>query len=111
DALTPPNIRRSSRSERRNWWSNIAVHMVQSRLLKSGIPLRSKLPNTGVTLFTTMSRLALEHDAINLSQGLPDFNCARELIDAVARYMREGHNQYAPMPGTIAMREALAMKL
>jgi methionine aminotransferase len=64
-----------------------------------------------VTIFTTMSRLALERDAINLSQGFPDFNCAPELIEAVARYMREGHNQYAPMPGTIALREALAMKI
>src|SRR5882672_1690090 len=75
------------------------------------IPIRSKLPDTGVTIFTTMSRLALEHGAINLSQGFPDFNCAPELIDAVARYMREGHNQYAPMPGVIALREALAMKI
>jgi methionine aminotransferase len=85
--------------------------MVQSRLLKSRIPLRSKLPNTGVTIFTTMSRLALEHGAINLSQGFPDFDCAPELVEAVARYMREGHNQYAPMPGVIALREALARKI
>jgi methionine aminotransferase len=75
------------------------------------IPISSKLPNTGVTIFTTMSRLALEYGAINLSQGFPDFNCAPELIDAVTRYMREGHNQYAPMPGTIPLREALAMKI
>ncbi|PYR70108.1 MAG: methionine aminotransferase [Acidobacteria bacterium] len=75
------------------------------------LPIRSKLPDTGVTIFTTMSRLALEHGAINLSQGFPDFNCAPELIDAVTRYMREGHNQYAPMPGTIPLREALAMKI
>jgi methionine aminotransferase len=73
--------------------------------------LRSKLPDAGVTIFTTMSRLALEHGAINLSQGFPDFNCAPELIDAVARYMREGHNQYAPMPGVIQLREALAAKI
>jgi methionine aminotransferase len=79
--------------------------------MRSTIPVRSKLPDTGVTIFTTMSRLALEHGAINLSQGFPDFNCAPELIDAVARYMREGHNQYAPMPGTIPLREALAMKI
>ncbi len=85
--------------------------MVQSRLLKSRIALRSKLPNTGVTIFTTMSRLALEHGAINLSQGFPDFDCAPELVEAVARYMREGHNQYAPMPGVIALREALARKI
>ena len=75
------------------------------------IPIRSKLPDAGVTIFTTMSRLALEHGAINLSQGFPDFKCAPELNDAVARYMREGHNQYAPMPGTIPLREALAMKI
>src|SRR4030095_14600078 len=79
--------------------------------MRSTIPVRSKLPDTGVTIFTTMSRLALEHGAINLSQGFPDFNCSPELIDAVARYMREGHNQYAPMPGTIPLREALAMKI
>src|SRR6476660_5217298 len=79
--------------------------------MRSVIPLRSKLPDTGVTIFTTMSRLALEHGAINLSQGFPDFNCAPELIDAVARYMREGNNQYAPMPGTIPLREALAMRI
>jgi methionine aminotransferase len=85
--------------------------MVQSRLLKSRIPLRSKLPDTGVTIFTTMSRLALEHGAINLSQGFPDFDCAPELVEAVARYMREGNNQYAPMPGVIALREALARKI
>src|SRR4029078_2758011 len=78
---------------------------------RSTIPVRSKLPDTGVTIFTTMSRLALEHRAINLLQGFPDFNFAPELIDAVARYMREGHTQYAPMPGTIPLREALAMKI
>src|ERR1044072_6088020 len=75
------------------------------------VPLRSKLPDTGVTIFTTMSRLALEHGAINLSQGFPDFNCAPELMGAVPRYRREGHNQYARMPGTIPLREALAMKI
>jgi len=52
--------------------------------MRTTTPLRSKLPDTGVTIFTTMSRLALEHGAINLSQGFPDFNCAPELIDAVA---------------------------
>ncbi len=58
-----------------------------------------------------MSRLALEHNAINLSQGFPDFDCAPELVDTVARYMREGHNQYAPMPGVPALRDALALKI
>jgi methionine aminotransferase len=73
--------------------------------------IRSKLPDTGVTIFTTMSRLALEHGAINLSQGFPDFNCAPELVEAVARYMRDGHNQYAPMAGVPELREALAFKI
>jgi methionine transaminase len=80
-------------------------------MLNSRTPLRSKLPSTGVSIFAVMSRLALEHNAINLSQGFPDFDCAPELVDAVARYMREGHNQYAPMPGVPALRTALAMKI
>jgi methionine transaminase len=73
--------------------------------------VQSKLPSTGVTIFTVMSRLAEEYGAINLSQGFPDFNCAPELIDAVARYMREGHNQYAPMAGVPRLRRALSMKI
>ena len=80
-------------------------------MLNSRTPLRSKLPTTGVSIFATMSRLALEHNAINLSQGFPDFDCAPELVDTVERYMREGHNQYAPMPGVPALREALAFKI
>ena len=58
-----------------------------------------------------MSRLAAEHDAINLSQGFPDFDCAPELVETVARHMRAGQNQYAPMPGVPALREALARKI
>jgi len=73
--------------------------------------LRSKLPSTGVSIFTVMSRLAQEHGAINLSQGFPDFDCAPELVEAVASHMRAGHNQYAPMPGLLALREALAAKI
>jgi methionine aminotransferase len=80
-------------------------------MLNSRTPLRSKLPSTGVSIFAVMSRLALEHNAINLSQGFPDFDCAPELVDTVARYMRAGHNQYAPMPGVPALREALAFKI
>jgi len=80
-------------------------------MLNTRAPLQSKLPDTGVTIFTTMSRLALEYGAINLSQGFPDYNCAPELVEAVSRYMREGHNQYAPMAGMPALREALAFKI
>ncbi|WP_437570269.1 methionine aminotransferase [Sorangium sp. So ce542] len=71
----------------------------------------SKLPSTGVSIFTVMTRLANEHGAINLSQGFPDFDCAPELVEAVARHMRAGRNQYAPMQGVLALREALAMKI
>jgi methionine aminotransferase len=71
----------------------------------------SKLSASGVSIFATMTRLANEHGAINLSQGYPDFDCAPELIDSVAHYMRAGHNQYAPMPGVMALREALAMRI
>ena len=73
--------------------------------------VRSKLPSTGVSIFAVMSRLAEEHGAINLSQGFPDFDCDPELIDIVARHMRSGRNQYAPMPGVPALREALAEKI
>ncbi|MGH9201820.1 MAG: methionine aminotransferase [Vicinamibacterales bacterium] len=73
--------------------------------------LRSKLPSGGVSIFAVMTRLANEVGAINLSQGFPDFDCDPKLVETVARYMREGHNQYAPMPGVQALREALAMKI
>jgi methionine aminotransferase len=75
------------------------------------VVMKPKLPSGGVSIFAVITRLANEHGAINLGQGFPDYNCAPELIDAVSRYMREGHNQYAPMPGVLALREALAMKI
>jgi methionine transaminase len=68
----------------------------------------SKLPNTGTTIFTVMSRLAEQHGAINLSQGFPDFDPPPRLIDLVARQLEAGRNQYAPMAGVIALREAIA---
>jgi methionine aminotransferase len=71
----------------------------------------SKLPDIGTSIFAVMTRLANEHGAINLSQGFPDFDCDPALIDAVARAMRAGHNQYAPMPGVLALREAIAAKV
>jgi methionine transaminase len=74
------------------------------------IDLRSKLPSVGTTIFTVMSRLAAEVGAINLSQGFPDFDCDPALVDAVAEHMRRGQNQYAPMPGVLRLREAIAAK-
>jgi methionine aminotransferase len=75
------------------------------------VPVSSKLPDVGVSIFAIQTRLANEHKAINLSQGFPDFDCDAALVEAVARAMREGHNQYAPMPGVLALREAIAAKV
>lgn len=72
--------------------------------------LQSKLPHVGTTIFTVMSRLAQEHNAINLGQGFPDFSASDQLISLVARAMTNGHNQYAPMPGLLALREQIAIK-
>ncbi|MCS7077804.1 MAG: methionine aminotransferase [Bacteroidia bacterium] len=72
---------------------------------------KSKLPNVGTTIFTVMSALANEHKAINLSQGFPDFEVDAKLIDLVHQAMRQGYNQYAPMPGYMPLREMIAEKL
>jgi methionine aminotransferase len=74
------------------------------------VKLTSKLPSVGTTIFTVMSKLAADLGAINLSQGFPDFDCDPALVDAVARHMREGRNQYAPMQGVPALRQAIAGK-
>jgi len=71
----------------------------------------SKLPNVGTTIFTVMSRLAAECGAINLSQGFPDFDPPRRLVDRVAEHMRSGRNQYAPMAGWPPLCEAIAAKV
>lgn len=71
----------------------------------------SKLPNTGTTIFTVMSRLAEQHGAVNLSQGFPDFDPPARLIELVSRQLSAGHNQYAPMAGVIALREAIAAEV
>ena len=74
-------------------------------------PIASKLPNVGTTIFTVMSRLAQEHDAINLSQGFPDFDCAKELRDLVTKYLNAGLNQYPPMAGVMRLRERISEKI
>lgn len=71
----------------------------------------SRLPRVGTTIFTVMSALAAEHGAVNLGQGFPDFDCDVRLIDAVGAAMRAGHNQYPPMAGVMALREAVATKV
>ena len=71
--------------------------------------LKSKLPQTGTNIFTVMSSLAHEHGAINLSQGFPDFSCDHRLLEAVENAMRNGHNQYAPMPGINSLRAQISL--
>ncbi|MFN9506325.1 MAG: pyridoxal phosphate-dependent aminotransferase [Rubrivivax sp.] len=71
----------------------------------------SRLPQVGTTIFTVMSALAAEHGAVNLGQGFPDFGCDPALLDHVNAAMREGHNQYPPMAGLPALREAVCAKI
>jgi len=73
--------------------------------------LRSKLPRVGTTIFTEMSQLAAEENAINLSQGFPDFNCSPELIKLVNKHMQAGYNQYAHMGGVLELRQAISDKV
>jgi methionine aminotransferase len=73
--------------------------------------IESRLPAVGTTIFTVMSALAQEHGAVNLGQGFPDFDCDPKLIDAVDQAMRRGMNQYPPMTGVPALREAVAAKV
>jgi methionine aminotransferase len=70
--------------------------------------INSKLPSVGTTIFSTMSKLAQENKAVNLSQGFPDFSCSDKLIELVNRYMHNGFNQYAPMQGALPLRERIS---
>jgi len=71
----------------------------------------SRLPRVGTTIFTVMSALAARAGAVNLGQGFPDFDCDPRLPEAVSQAMRDGHNQYPPMTGVPALRQALAAKI
>ena len=73
--------------------------------------LRTKLPKVGTTIFTVMSALASEKNAVNLGQGFPDFNCDPHLVDVVSDAMRQGLNQYPPMAGVPVLRAAIAAKI
>jgi methionine aminotransferase len=75
------------------------------------IHLTSRLPQVGTTIFTVMSALANEHGAVNLGQGFPDFDCDPALVDAVTGAMQHGLNQYPPMTGVPALRQAIAHKI
>ncbi|NML48197.1 pyridoxal phosphate-dependent aminotransferase [Ramlibacter sp. G-1-2-2] len=73
--------------------------------------IQTKFPTMGTTIFTVMSALAAEKNAVNLGQGFPDFDCDPKLVDGVTEAMRKGLNQYPPMPGVPVLREAIAAKV
>lgn len=89
----------------------LAAHVAKLPMLPSPLLVDSKLPRVGTTIFTVMSRLAAECDAINLSQGFPDFQAQPELFEATLRAMRAGRNQYPPMAGVPELRQAIAEKV
>lgn len=70
--------------------------------------MKSKLPDTGTTIFSVMSALANKHNAVNLSQGFPDFPVDPILSELVFKASRDGHNQYAPMPGLKSLRDGIS---
>jgi methionine aminotransferase len=74
------------------------------------MPFETKLPKVGTTIFTVMSQLAAEHGSVNLGQGFPDFAVPQRLVEELDAAMRAGHNQYAPMTGVPALRQAIAEK-
>jgi methionine aminotransferase len=88
-----------------------AFNFCSLRIHSVSMHLSSRLPNVGTTIFTVMSGLATEYKAINLGQGFPDYPMDERLGEAVAKAMRDGHNQYAPMPGYLPLREAIAEKV
>ena len=71
----------------------------------------TKLPNVGTTIFTTVGKLAVEHDAVNLSQGFPNFGADHKLLHLVKKAISEGYNQYAPMQGVYSLREVISQKI
>ena len=80
-------------------------------IMQTPIPIESRFPNMGTTIFTVMSKLAAECGAVNLSQGFPDFQAEPALFDAVHRHMLAGRNQYAPMAGMPELRQAIVDKV
>ena len=73
--------------------------------------IKSKLPHVGTTIFSVMSKMAREYGAINLSQGFPDFDCDERLKELVDYYIKNGYNQYAPMPGVPELRKAISKRI
>ncbi len=72
--------------------------------------MKSKLPNASTSIFAVMSKMAADYNALNLSQGFPNFESDPHLIELVNKAMKDGYNQYAPMPGDLGLREVIAQK-
>ncbi len=89
----------------------IGTEILQILILAAMIAFNSKLPQVGTTIFTVMSKLAADNNAINLSQGFPDFDGPAELVELTHKYMREGKNQYAPMGGVPVLNERISEKV
>ncbi|SQC93174.1 Methionine aminotransferase [Cedecea neteri] len=79
--------------------------------MQTPVQHRSKLPDVGTTIFTVIGQLSAQHQAINLSQGAPNFPCDPKLIAGVTKAMQEGHNQYAPMTGLASLKQLIAEKV
>jgi methionine transaminase len=79
--------------------------------MQNDLKISFKLPEIGTSIFATMSKMANDYNAINLSQGFPDFNCSEKLIEFVNHFMKKGFNQYAPMPGTTELRIEISKKV
>lgn len=79
--------------------------------LSKKVHITSKQPHLKESIFAIMSRMAIAHNALNLSQGYPDFPCHPKLMELIAKYVKLGYNQYAPMPGIIPLREKIVAKM
>jgi len=79
--------------------------------MSTQLKISSKLPDVKTSIFAIMSKMANEYNAINLSQGFPDFNCSEQLIELVHHFMKNGNNQYAPMQGTFELRKQISLKV
>lgn len=90
----------------------VCIHYTQLfDIINGSIMLHGKLPGTGTNIFTVMSRMAADHDAINLSQGFPDFDGPEALRERVSYHLAHGHNQYAPLAGVPSLCEQIAYKV
>lgn len=78
--------------------------------MDAAVPITSKFPASGVSIFAQMTAMANEYNALNMAQGFPDFQCDPELVKRVNQYMKAGFNQYAPMPGLPLLRQRIATK-